>query len=259
MELQNIFTNILDDYYKTCKVEQIPMDIMIVEDIGKAYAELRPDHAEREPNLIEKQRGYNGTTVPPKDYNGKFSILLSREYLRNLDEYSMDWVGTVVHEATHVNDFVDFSRMVGVNNFDIILVPQNYRMFHLWTEFHAKAVGYFFIRKYTFVDVKDEKQAKYIIETELPYQIKVMTDIYTSTDDGSVQMYYIVHFMGRLYVWQKLFPKHFSDRLIKEIFTNNVWMYELYNYFKNHDTLKKAYEDFDTMKAILKKNFPGLD
>lgn len=259
--LENVFSGILADYFATCDVEPFPVNINIVEDMWEGYLKIRPDHAEKSSKEMEEfQKNNNGTAVPPKNYDDAFTILLHRQYFEeSIKNNKADWIGTLVHEAVHINDFIQFAKLVGVTDYDIVLDRSKYRMFHLWTEFNAKAKGYYFLRKYTFGDTQDEEQAKYIIETELPYHINNMFEAYHSTNNGDQQMYYIVHFIGRMYVWKKLFPVYFTNEAIESMFSANKWMYELYVFLTTHTKLEDAYRDFEDMKNILKQNFSGLD
>ena len=259
--IEDVVAGILADYFATCNVEPFPVNIRIVEDMWQGYLEIRPDHAEKSSKDMEEfQKNNNGTAVPPKDYEDAFTILLHKEYVaKSVENNSADWIGTLVHEAVHVNDFIQFSKLVDVTDYDIVLDRRTYRMFHLWTEFNAKAKGYYFLRKYTFGDKQDERQVQYIIETELPYHINNMFEAYHATNNGDRQMYYIVHFIGRMYIWQKLFPEYFTHKAIKNMFNANKWMYELYIFLTTHTKLEDACRDFDEMKTILKQNFSGLD
>ena len=117
----------------------------------------------------------------------------------------------------------------------------------------------FFLLYSRFGDKQDERQVQYIIETELPYHINNMFEAYHATNNGDRQMYYIVHFIGRMYIWQKLFPEYFTHKAIKNMFNANKWMYELYIFLTTHTKLEDACRDFDEMKTILKQNFSGLD
>lgn len=257
---KKLFSDILADYFATYNVDPFSVNINIVDDMWEGYLKIRPDHAEMNSKEMEEfQRKNKGTAIPPQRYDDLFTILLQREYLEEcVRNNKVDWIGTLVHEVAHVNDFMQFSKIVGVRNYDIILNRDNYRMFHLWTEFNAKVKGYYFLRKYTFGEVQNEEQVKFIVDTELPYHIKDLFEVYHSTNNGDWQMYYVVHFLGRLYVWQKLFPQYFTERSIKDMLTSNIWMYELYMFLSTHTKLEDAYRDFKGMKNILKQNFDGL-
>lgn len=258
--LKKVLADILVDYFSTYDVIPFPIDILLVDDMWDGYVELRPDHAEKEPEMAEVQRTNCGTVVPPKEFDGIFTILLEKNYvIDSMQKNTADWIGTLVHEAVHVNDFIQFAKLVNATDYDIVLNRNNYRMFHLWTEFNAKAKGYYFLRKYTFEDMQDESQLPYIFNTELPFQINNMFEAYHSTNDGDRQMYWVVHFLGRLYILQRLFPKYFTDEQIRKLFDSNRWMCELYAFLSAHTKLEDAHRDFDDMKEILKQNFSGLD
>lgn len=260
MTLENVFSGILADYFATYRVKPFPINISIADDLWNEYVKLRPDHAEKNSEMAEFQRTSSGTIVPPREYEGIFTVLLNKDYImESIQKNNANWVGTLVHEIVHINDFIQFAKLIEVTDYDIVLDRNNHSMFHLWTEFNAKAKGYYFVRKYTYKDVQDKSQLQYIFETELPFQINSMLEDYNSTNDGDRKMYYVVHFIGRLYILQKLFSNYFTNREIKELFVSNKWMYELYIFLTTHTELEDAYRDFDDMKEILKQNFSGLD
>lgn len=255
-KLKPSFDDILHDYVQTCNVCPFEGSIVIADDMLQSYLSVRQDLVESgkvNPNEVGK---YNGLTVQPKDVNGEFTVLINKGYLLDCQsKHDKSWVGTIVHEATHVNDFKEYFRMVSPASYDELYDYNLHRMFLYWTEFHAKAMGYFFLRKYTFDDVRDQRQAQDIVRIELPFQIKYMVQEINATNDADRQMYVVVHFLGRLAVWQELFPTTFNRRFIGQLIGDNQWMEELYYLLIEHNTLEKIYPVFDQMKSILDKHF----
>ena len=84
---------------------------------------------------------------------------------------------------------------------------------------------------------------------------KDIFDLYHTTDNTFNQMYAVTHFLGRLFVWEKLFPDYFKENMIQQLLGNNRWMLYTYIFLKNHIKLDEAYRDFEELKDILRQNF----
>lgn len=253
-DLLTIIQSILQDYASSCNVEPFDGKVIITNEMSKTYQETRGDLVESGKSNMYDIQQYHGLTVQPSDIDGKFTILLNEDYiLESKTKHNVDWIGTLVHEAVHVNDFKNYYKIVSPNSYDELYDYNLHRMFLYWTEFHARAIGHYFLRKYTLVDFRDSKYVNYILETELPYQMNYMVNEVSKTDNGDRQMYVIVHFLGRLATWRYLYPQIFDNAFINELTNNNPWMGELFYLFIKHPTLEKIYTHFDDMKTIIGK------
>ena len=258
MTFDEMMVAILRDYYSVYQLDPVYPNYMIVDDIAAKYAELRPDHAEKEPQKIQTLNDYNGNMVPPLKVGSTFTVLINKKkLLEYVSVGNMTWVGTIVHETTHVRDYTDYAELIGAVDYEEILSVDKNLCFQLWTEFNARAKGYYFVRKYTFENMFDEKQIDDIVSTELPAQEQLLFNNYHQTNNGVQQAYYVSHFLGRLYSLQKIFPCYFTNDWLDSmpLFRANKWMKDLYWFLKENDTLKSAYPKFDEMRAILRQNF----
>jgi hypothetical protein len=171
--LQSGLLALITDYFKTFSIKPFAVYITLVDDMSNEYLKLRPDH-EVKFAYANKQEDSNGCVVPPKEFSDSFTILVNMRYiLDSFDRKDLNWVGTLAHEATHIVDYIAFAKITGITNYDIIIDKNRFRMFHLWTEFNAKAKGYYFLLKYSFADICDENRLPYILEKELPFQKKI--------------------------------------------------------------------------------------
>lgn len=259
---QEIFSGIVNDYFKTYPTASpvIP-DYRIVDDIASEYLRLRPDEANNASSSVEELGKYNGFAVPPKKIDGTFTVLLNINVLmENLKSERMDWVGTIAHETTHVQDFAQYAQMVSAENYVEILRISEHGMFNLWTEIHARTRGYYFTRKYTLgpEDVKSEHFIPDIKNREIPAQWEMLYEKYHQTSNGFEQAYLVAQYVGRLYTLQQLYPDAFDDVWIKNHFGANEWMADWFLFFKRYPTLELASENFDEMKDILGQNFRGI-
>jgi hypothetical protein len=244
---------IINDYQNTFHRSVENVSINLTDDIFDTYFLVRPDHKNK---LGEELPDLHGVIVPPNSLDGSFIILVDLNYLlSDIEKDQFGWLGTIVHEYTHVIDFIDYAKLTGANNYDEILDKRNHYLFHMWTEFHARHHGYYFVRKYSFENMKDDSQIEFIFGEEMPYQIKNMVDIYSETDDMLKQIDALVQLFGRLSVWNELFPQYFTSENMKQIFNDNLWMLYLYNFFNTHFDLQEYLKDIDELKGILKMNF----
>lgn len=61
MEKEQIISNellskIMDDYFKTFDIEPVEVEINITNDMNDSYADLRPDHIEKDPNMLLEKK-----------------------------------------------------------------------------------------------------------------------------------------------------------------------------------------------------------
>lgn len=261
INFQDIIVGIIEEYFQIYEHEPVIPTYIICEDMCKSYRELRPKLEEKEPEKFKTLNSYNGITVPPYSVDERFTVLLNRQIIiENMHARNANWVGTIAHETTHVIDFSDYAKLIDATDYEDILQMSKHGMFNLWTEFNARAKGYYFVRKYTFDNMFDTTQISDIVNIELPAQDELLYKNYHATTDGFQQAYYVSHYLGRLYSLQQIFPTYFTDEFINEIqlFKHNKWMLDWFFFLKNHTSLNKAYQNFGEMKEILKQNFCGL-
>ncbi len=259
MTFEQIVQTIVADYFSVFEIDPVSIRYSIVDDMPQAYKELRPDHAIKEPEKIASMDKYNGIMVAPGSTSEMFTVLLNRRIIQeSLNDGNVNWVGTIAHETTHVIDYLNYADLLGVADFEGILSISENAMFQLWTEFHARARGYYFVRKYSFEDMFDESQVPDIINREIPAQEQLLYQNYHATDDGIQQAYLVSHYLGRLYALQIIFPNAFTNDQIKALIPPNPWMYKWFLFLKSHTELESAYLCFEEMKDILRENFSGL-
>lgn len=250
------FQSILDDYASSCGVEPFDGQIIIAEDMAKTYLSVRCcDASDCDVNLSDIQK-YHGLTVQPISNDGLFTIILNKDYIVDcINKNNIDWVGTLVHEATHVNDFKDYFKLVLPKSYDELYKYSLHRVFLHWTEFHARAIGHYFLRKYSLDDFKSTVHIDHIVNTEMPFHIQNLVEKLNSTNDADSQLYVVTHFLGRLAVWQYLYPHIFDSTFIKKLTNNNPWMEELYYFLIKYNTLEEIQPHFQEFEAILDKHF----
>lgn len=259
---EEIFSSIICDYFDTYPAASpvIP-DYHIVEDIASAYLSLRPDILEKSSSSVESLSAYNGFAVPPNEIGGTFTVLINKNVLmENVQNKRTDWIGTIAHETTHVQDFAEFAQIVGAKKYDEILEISCHGMFNLWTEVHARSRGYYFTRKYALGldNISSKEMLPDILEREIPAQQDRLFEQYHSTTNGFEQAYLVAQYIGRLFTLQELYPNDLTNDWIIDHFGVNMWMADWFFFFKEHRILSAAAEHFEDMKDILRQNFCGI-
>lgn len=250
---------VTQDYYTTFGIASLPVTHIVTNDMKKTYTDIRPDFAAENPDKMATAQMYNGLMVPPAELDGTFTVLLNYSYVQeSLRKKNMNWVGTIAHETTHINDYIEYARLINEPSYDQLQSIDEHGMFQLWTEWNARAKGYYFVRKYTFNDLHDDQQVKDIMKIELPAQSKLLAQNYSSTQSGFQQAYYVAHYLGRLHTLQQLFPGSFTNKYIQDHLRPNDWMYDWFEFFCKYNKLPEVYEHFEEMKDILRQNFKGL-
>lgn len=255
---ENAVSVILGDYFSTCQYKPLDVSITIADDIWKAYFDVRPDHAYVMLSGQNPLPKLNGTIAAPINLDGRFTIIIDAAYFaKEISENRVMWIGTIVHETKHAIDYRDYAQIISASSYDEVLDTSKHRMFHLWTEFNAKRHGYYFLRKYAYKGVTDPSQISDIINIELPGQTQYMISSYGATTDAWTQLYVVSQFLGRLAVWEDLFPSTFNREFIVQLLGATPWMLETYDYLNSHRVLAESVESFDDLREIVRQNFPG--
>lgn len=255
-KLFEFINKILVDYASICGVEPFVGEVVIADDMASAYKKIRNDLVESGKTNLDEINKYHGLTVQPAEIDGNFTILLNSEYvLETVTQNNVNWVGTLVHEATHVNDFKNYFKIIMPKSYDELYDYNLHRTFLYWTEFHARAMGDYFLQKYYPENFKDKSHINYILENELPYYINYLVQEVGATQDMNRQMYVIVHFLGTIAVWQHLYPEVFNDNFILELTNKNSWIKALYDLFVKYKSVEEIYPHFKEIETIIKKHY----
>lgn len=264
MDLNEMIKSLITMYYEYYPtMEPIAANVVFTDSLNKTHCELRTDRKERLlAAAIESDDDYNGRMVMPHEIDGNIHILLNtNKVIEYTEDQSMTWVGTLAHELTHAIDYYQMARKECLSSYDPLEETDQYLMFQLWSEYHARKFGYGFLRKVLGADDdarSKQEHAEYITKTELTFHAKRHFDEYHNTQNGNLQMYSAMQLLGRYSVWCDLYPEWFNKQALKASFANNPWMYNLFSFLRSHETLDAVYNNFSDMRLVLKENWAGL-
>lgn len=241
------------------------LDNYIITDcLSKSHFELRPDLKERLiKEGIKKCDNNNGRTVFPIEVNKPINILLNRKYIiETTFDGTLSWIGTFAHELTHAIDYYQMALKENLFVYDPLLEQESkYFIFQIWSEYHAKRIGYLFLRNYLKVDNDDttkNDRIEYILETELPYHIKQHYNDYHNAHDMVKEINLTMFLLGRLSVWCDLFPDIFNKSFINSKFEGAPWIFHIFQFLQQCNKFEKVYLKFDELKQVLKENWEGI-
>lgn len=243
-------------YYDESDIEPIVVEIEFTDDLYERRLELAFNEADINDVKDQKEfiKNLNGTLVFPARSNEKPHILISN----NAIDDSMQFIGTIIHELTHIHDFYDFVNYYSIKCLRDIEKHYNFQSLYFWTEFHARKRGYYFFRKFVKSLIQDKEtvkeQVKYIEETECPFQFAYLKDELIKNENNSTQfMYNIMQFLGRYSVWQDLFPDECNEytlpRELRDAFGDRI--IDIYKFLYNHSTFEDIKDKFTKLKVKL--------
>ena len=247
------------NYYKLYPDMDIVPDIVIVTgSLSKSHLELRPDAKEKfNMNEIENQDNAIGRMGLPKVVGDDIYILLNyNEMVKYTEDDSMAWISTYAHELTHAIDYHRMALKENLNIYDSLNETSEYCMFQLWSEYHAKKLGCRFLRNQLNVDIdaNDEMdRIQYILNVEWPYYKE-----YHQAKDTYKEIYVTMRLLARYSVWCDLFPNPFNESAFKKIFVDIPWIYNIFAFLRQHNSLDIVYPKFGDMRLLLKETWQGL-
>lgn len=259
--LQQITNTILNIYYASSQREPIKLVVEYIDDIYSRRLELAYNEKQKSDVTISKDfiKSLNGTMVLPQTKDGTYYILISKYILNNTY-----FIGTIVHELTHIYDFMDFASEFCCDDFEAVEHHELFNTFYYWTEFNSRRKGYYYYRQIQFalqsLKLSDEEQIDHILNTELKVHydslLKNLRE-YSVDNNSQKYIYNLIQFLGRFSVWEDLFPErikareYLPDYLLNAYGNKILELYELLCSIDNFSKAKGKLEQFkNTIEAL---------
>ena len=261
LENEKAFSSFVSYYYDVFPtMQRIPVNIITTEDLNQTHSELRPENKARFVGAnAELKNEDNGRMVVPYSINGTISILLNtKKLLEYTGAASNTWIGTIAHELTHAIDYYQMARKEGLTHYDPLEEISLYHMFQLWSEYHARKLGYRFLREYinkSEDSVNEQQLIEDIVKIEWPYHKNYYSECFSYIDENQ-QMYNTMQLLGRYSVWCDLFPIIFNGETLSSDFNNSPWMTHLFLFLREHENLDLIYNNFEGLRKTLSEKWP---
>ena len=250
--IHDLEDKLLKDYATTFKIPSVDANIIISNNMEQSYRSVFGVRINEKP-CPRNIESYHGLTLQPVDDSEIFTILINARYI-DPSMQNINWVSTLIHEVTHVYDFKEYYCLISPQTYDELFDDSLHTIFNNWSEFHAMAIGHYFLRKHTFSDFKDTYHAYTIRDYELPSAATQMATEFYKTNDIKRLRYVVMRFLGRLAVWQYLYPDVFNKPYISQITKTNPWMADLFNILTQYDSVSSIFPSFDDIQQILEQH-----
>ncbi len=258
LNIENIITSLVKLYFEYFEIEtKAQIQIRVVDNLAKEHKELRPDSAKMFTDL-ESMNNQNGRLIPPLDKDGLYYVLFNKNILLNrIKNNDSTFVGTIAHELTHAVDYYDFKHIDDKNYSENDLM---YNMFQLWSEFHARKLGYKFIRHIVSDALPNSinDQVEYIKNTELPFQLNYFNSNFIKAEGPINKSYELMQFLGRFSVWRELSLADFNNQFIIDKFDNNDSIIDVLEFLEENSTVEMIHDKLSDMLNVLDKFLSSL-
>ena len=242
------YYRIIDEYLEESGITALDVRVIVTNDLESAFYTVRPDQRGKDTANNDE---YNGFFVSPATLDGQFAILLKKDYVKKSKERrDFNWVGTVVHETTHADDYRKYRQMVSAQTYDELFDRNAHRSFNFWTEYHARIMGEEFVMKY-----RNENKSPYAELDTIIDEFEKHAETYNnSNDNGERLLEYEAALLGMLRVREKYFPETFSYENLLEAES----MRKLYCFLMDHETIEQAEPHFQQLYDLLKGVHPYM-
>ncbi len=251
-DLVKIALHICDEFYM---INNYDINIEFCENIYDKRLELAIDDYDRR-QIIKNRRVIStltGTIVLPEKINGKYYVLIKNSQIENLN-----FIGTIVHEITHISDFINLYNYNNASSFREVEESYEFDFFYYWTEYHAKYMGYKILRIFLFDYIQSEltpreEQLKLIREYEFETHKEKLLNILKEIDSLNMNVmiiYESVHFLSRINAWCDIFEELRISEFIEgsKLIELKKELNNIYDIFRNLNDFTKAIENIENIK-----------
>lgn len=176
----------------------------------------------------EENTFVEGATIVPNDLSDEIVIVIN---IKNKISTSQH-VSCLIHELTHVHDFIEFSKEYYNKPYALIQEHEHFEIYKGWSEFHAYALGHYyccsFMNKYTGINSTDTfiKMTKH----NLKLQLKEWTDINYYTLNRDLGFLYALDMFKHRELTKKSYAHKYLPRYIDpKILDDVLLLYDLYS------------------------------
>ena len=251
--LQHTTELVLDFFYASTQRDKIRLEIEYVDDIYSRRLELANNEKDKDAIVKSKPftEGLNGTMVMPSTKDGIHYILISKAILN--ETY---YIGTIIHELTHIHDYIDFSAEFCDGNYESIWEHASSGFFYYWSEFHARRNGYSYSRKI----LNCEDDIDFILNTEIELQNDyLLKNLRTHRYSDAVNyVYFVVQYMGRFSIWEDMYPDKITAHTHLPDYLQNAYgpkLIELYDTLHSMVNFDIAIAKLEEIEGLIRSTF----
>ena len=194
----------------------------------------------------------NGTVILCNDIERDgvqviFSLKSFAHYLSNNDVFTP--IGTINHEFTHANDFIDFAEYLGVTDSESVLKNENWFAVQMWSEFHARRNGFLRVLNAATNETLSFPEGYAEHELEL-----IRTKWKERLEEN--ELYELMQLCGRYSVIEEIFSDKvtgFKEDMLKGVYSG-IKLYicnQIYSFCKNHKSFNEFVDEIDIFGSLI--------
>ena len=191
----------------------------------------------------------NGTVILCNDIkkDGVQIIISKQAVLR--DDGGLTLVGTINHEFTHANDFMDFADYLGTTDSESIMSNNYWYTMQMWSEFHARRNGFLRV-----LNAATGGTLEYP-EDYMEHELRLIKSNWRDNRDAN-ELYELMQLCGRYSVLEELYPQKLKgfveDMLSGEYSGSKVLVCDrLYQFCKEHTDFERFINNIDVFKSLI--------
>ena len=208
-------------------------------------------------SIIEKQGkrvtdNLNGLVILCKDISRDgikvlFSLQAIGDYLSKDDYFTP--LGTIIHEFTHANDFIDFAEYLGETDSEVVMSNEYWFTVQMWSEFHARRNGFLRVLNAATNETLSFPEDYYEHEIEL-----IRTRWKKQLEEN--ELYELMQLCGRYSVIEEVFSDKtsgFNNDLLKGVYSGAKLFVgnQIYRFCKDHQSFEVFVNDMDDLKSLI--------
>lgn len=196
-------------------------DIIFTDNVAERVLELQPELANHEGFNKNELSNCCGYTCLFADNTA--TIIISRDGI----EKNVLWIGTLIHEVTHIRDYRDYLHIINAENFQGMLKNEP---FWYWTEFHAKFKGCTYMLEFA---KKFPHQYFQPYIDALEKRIHEFPSVINKREAPHFKVYETMHLMGEMLAFENQ-SVVLSQNICDEIYETYDWFADMKDFLSKH-------------------------
>lgn len=226
--------------------------ITISESIYDTIMQL--DLSETQKNIIDMQGenitdSLNGSVVLCRDMNSDGVQVIFSMHSFKYNDGGLTLLGTINHELTHANDFMDFAEHLGTNDSETVMHDELWFTVQMWSEFHARRNGFLRV-----LNAATNNTLQFP-EDYMANEIALIRSMWNERREEN-ELYELMQLCGRYSILEELFPDEtngFNEDMLKGVYSGMKLFVcnRIYKFCTEHKTFDVFIKDAEKLRSLI--------
>ncbi len=231
------------------------IEITLADSIYETVMQLNMSKSQKDIIIMQgkyRTDSLNGTVILCNDIKQDgvqvvFSLKALAQYMSNNDVLTP--IGTINHEFTHANDFVDFAEYLGVTDSEAIIRSENWFTVQMWSEFHARRNGFLRVLKAA------TNETLSFPEGYAEHELELIRTMWREKLEEN-ELYELMQLCGRYSVIEEVFPEEvtsFNEDMLNGVYSGIKLCVcnQIYSFCEKHKSFDEFINDIDILKSLI--------